>query len=101
MANAGDDEAVQKIAAKLPGYAGVVKATHRNEKTLKTWEVFPPAQLGACTALVKSLVKHYNLDDVTGHDCVAPHRKLDPGPALPMRELRKACGFVGLPKVHN
>lgn len=101
LANAGDDTAVQKIAAKLPGYAGVVKATHRNGGRLATWELFPPAQLGVCTAVVKALVKEYNLDDVTGHDCVAPARKLDPGPSFPMRELRAACGFVGLPKVHN
>jgi N-acetylmuramoyl-L-alanine amidase len=51
--------------------------------------------------VAKVLVACYQLDDITGHDCIAPERKDDPGPAFPMAELRAACGFTGLPAVHR
>jgi N-acetyl-anhydromuramyl-L-alanine amidase AmpD len=44
-------------------------------------------------------VGRYSLDDITGHDCIAPERKLEPGPAFPMVPLREARGFKGLPAV--
>jgi N-acetyl-anhydromuramyl-L-alanine amidase AmpD len=49
------------------------------------------------------LVQAYNLDDVTGHDCIAPERKTDPGPAFQkhMANIRAACGIgLSLPMVH-
>lgn len=99
IANAGDDEGAQKWAVK--NGAKLEKARHRNESKEKTWEVYPPAQIEAVTALAKALVEKYNLDDVTGHDCIAPERKLDPGPKLPMEAIREACGFSGLPIVYR
>jgi N-acetylmuramoyl-L-alanine amidase len=95
LANAGNDEELARKHSKLP----LVKAAHRNGSAVELWEAFPPAQLSKCFALVDALVERYNLDDVTGHDCIAPDRKNDPGPAFPMQELREHCGFRGLPKV--
>lgn len=77
-----------------------IRARHRNGGPMSDWERFPQAQIAACESVTKLLVDRYNLDDITGHDCIAPSRKDDPGPAFPMRELREACGFSGLPEVH-
>jgi N-acetylmuramoyl-L-alanine amidase len=100
IANAGDDEGAQNWAVKHAG-AKLEKAKHRNESGIKTWEVYPPAQVAAVAAICYALVSKYNLDDITGHDCIAPERKLDPGPLFPMQDIREACGFKGLPTVHH
>jgi N-acetylmuramoyl-L-alanine amidase len=100
LANAGSAAKVIAAARRLPGFAGTGKAAHRNGGAEVEWEVFPEAQVRACMAVCQALVARYHLDDVTGHDCIAPERKTDPGPLFPMRELREACGFAGLPKVH-
>lgn len=73
-------------------------AAHKNGGPTKEWETYPSAQLAACEMLSKVLCDRYNLDDVVGHEDIAPNRKSDPGPAFPMRLLREACGFKGLPK---
>lgn len=101
LANAGDDDPVIKTARRLPGFAGTMQAKHRNGGPMEEWEIYPEAQLKVVTAICQELVKQYHLDDITGHDCIAPERKNDPGPAFPMEALRKACGFEGLPAVHN
>lgn len=100
LANAGDDPKVIKIASRLPGYAGTMVARHMNGGPVTDWEKYPDAQMWACESVVKQLVERYNLDDILGHDCCAPERKDDPGPAFPMEQLRQACGFRGLPVVH-
>ncbi len=97
LANAGDDSALTARWSKLP----VVRARHRNGGPMKPWEAFPAAQLVRCTEVALALVERYRLDDVTGHDCIAPERKTDPGPAFPMAALREACGLAGLPVVHR
>lgn len=102
LANAGNDDAVIKIAKKLPGYAGTIEARHRNGGGVQTWEKFPQSQYDACLSVVKSVVERYRLDDITSHDAIAPERKDDVGPAFPMKELRQACGFgFTEPAVHT
>jgi len=81
--------------SKLPP----VVAKHKHGGTVREWEAYTPAQLAACTEVSKLLVDRYHLDDVLGHEDIAPGRKQDPGPAFPMAELRKACGFKGLPSL--
>lgn len=98
LANAGSSPAVLSWARKQPGFASM-RARHRNGGAVKEWEAYPAAQLAACTEVSRALVAHYRLDDITGHDCIAPERKEDPGPAFPMQALREACGFQGLPTV--
>lgn len=100
LANAGDDKAVIKIARNLTGFAGTLHAKHRNGGTMREWEEYSTAQFAACLSVVSQLVQRYNLDDITGHDCIAPERKNDPGPAFDMGTLRTSCGFSGLPVVH-
>lgn len=100
LANAGNDDDALKWARKQHSFASIF-ARHRNGGSVVEWEAFNPNQLAACTEVAKALVARYNLDDVTGHDCIAPERKDDPGPAFPMQTLREACGFSGLPVVHK
>lgn len=100
IANAGNDDGALKWARKQPGFDSI-KAKHRNGGAMVEWEKYPEAQLKAVFDIAKLLVATYKLDDVTGHDCIAPERKDDPGPAFPMEELRVACGFTGLPVVHR
>lgn len=100
LANAGNDDDALKWARRQPGFFAVT-ARHRNGGPAIEWEGYPPAQLAACLIVSQTLVAHYHLDDVTGHDCIAPDRKDDPGPAFPMEQLRAACGFTGLPAVHR
>lgn len=104
IANAGNDDPRESDAydwaARQPGFASLT-AAHRNGGGLEKWEMFPKAQLEAVFALTQALVKRHHLDDITGHDCIAPDRKNDPGPAFPMEELRAFCGFSGLPVVFH
>lgn len=94
LANAGDDPALTKRWSNLPP----VNARHKNGGPLCPWEAYTPEQLASCEAVSKAVVARYHLDDVVGHDDIAPARKVDPGPAFPMEALRVACGFKGMPK---
>lgn len=92
LANAGDDDDALSWARKQPGFKAE-RAKHKNGGPLVAWECYPAAQLEACKQLSKVLVERYKLDDVVGHEDIAPKRKNDPGPLYPMAELRKFCGI--------
>lgn len=94
LANAGDNA---ELARKH--HFPVARATHRNGGKARWWEVYPDVQIAAATLLAQALVARYTLDDVTGHDCIAPERKADPGPLFPMQAMREACGLRGVPAV--
>lgn len=100
IANAGNDDGALSWAKKQPGFSST-QARHRNGGPVVAWENYPAAQLATVKELAKLLVDTYRLDDVTGHDCIAPERKDDPGPAFPMQAIREHCGFTGLPAVHQ
>lgn len=100
IANAGNDAGALGWARKQAGFSSM-RASHRNGGPVAEWECYPAAQMAAVTECAKALVAHYHLDDITGHDCIAPERKDDPGPAFGMVAVREACGFAGLPAVHR
>jgi N-acetylmuramoyl-L-alanine amidase len=100
IANAGDDPGALSWARKQKGFSSI-QARHRNGGLMTEWENYPAAQISAVASLTALLVARYHLDDITGHDCIAPERKNDPGPAFPMQNIREACGFTGLPVVHT
>jgi N-acetylmuramoyl-L-alanine amidase len=89
LANAGDNVALAARYSKFDR----LKARHKNGGPMAGWEVYPTEQLSACEEVAKALVARYKLDDVIGHEDIAPSRKNDPGPAFPMAALRVACGF--------
>lgn len=93
LANAGDDDGALSWARKQPGFKSI-DARHKNGGPVREWECYPAAQLAACERVAQALVGRYNLDDVVGHEDVAPERKTDPGPAFPMAQLRRDCGFA-------
>jgi len=99
IANAGDDAGAQAWARKQG--SEFAKAKHRNGGPEVLWEEYTDAQIASVTAVCQALVLHFHLDDITGHDCIAPERKNDPGPLFPMASVRKACGFSGLPIVYR
>lgn len=105
LANAGDNVfgsvAEPKAFKKYPCEAGAIRAKHKNGGPVSFWKNYPTAQLNACFAAAKALVERYKLDDVCGHEDIAPERKNDPGPAFPMKKLRKSVGFQGLPMVNR
>jgi N-acetylmuramoyl-L-alanine amidase len=92
LANAGDGVegslATPLAFGKYPCPAGAIEARHKNGGPLTLWEKFRGAQLRSCFAAALALFERYHLDDVRGHDEIAPKRKNDPGPAFPMTELR-------------
>ena len=65
-----------------------VTARHKNGGPEREWEAFPPEQLAAAEAVCKAIKARYDIDDVLGHDEIAPSRKTDPGPGFPMAEFR-------------
>lgn len=93
LANAGNSPQALSWARKQPGFKSIA-AKHKNGGPIEEWEAYTPAQLRSCEAVSRALVARYNLDDVVGHDDIAPERKVDPGPAYPMQVLRNACGFL-------
>ena len=68
----------------------VVVGTHRFGSPTGGWAKFPQAQLNVALELAKLLVQTYGLEEVIGHDDVAPGRKQDPGPAFDMATFRAA-----------
>lgn len=90
FANAGDNSSLAKRWSKLP----LLKAKHKNGGSEQEWEQYTPEQIASGKAVSKALVERYNLDDLIGHDDIAPNRKNDPGPAFPMAEFRVFCGFT-------
>ncbi len=90
FANGGDStNLIRKWSKLLP-----LVARHKNGGTAKEWERYTPEQIATGKQLAAVLVKRYNLDAILGHDDIAPDRKVDPGPAFPMAEIRTHCGFA-------
>lgn len=71
-----------------PGFYSV--ARHRNGGPKLAWENYPGVQMAALEAACVALMDFYpSIQDICGHDEIAPRRKQDPGPAMDMARLRK------------
>ena len=66
----------------------VIVATHKNESSAHGWHNYTPVQIEAALTVVETLITHYPIKDVIGHDDIAPYRKTDPGPAFPMDSFK-------------
>lgn len=55
------------------------------------WEPYSDAQFDSAAALVRALMTSYQVNEIVGHDDIAPTRKWDPGPAFDMLRFRTAC----------
>lgn len=101
LCDTGNDARRIRGEKKIAGYAGEKEAVHKNGQDRGVWELYSEPQMLALIDVSQAIVKAYNLDDVVGHEDVAPERKTDPGPTFDMKRLREACGFKGLPVVHH
>ncbi len=66
----------------------VIEAVHRNETKPRYWQVYTPEQIETVKELSELLIETYGIKYILGHSEIAPHRKLDPGPAFPLDKLR-------------
>ena len=66
----------------------VCQAVHRNQVDPCFWHAYPEEQLGAIKRVCRLLVATYQIHHILGHEEIAPHRKIDPGPAFPLDQLR-------------
>ena len=80
---------VDRLTNKPVASAQVVIAAHKNGGGELPWEIYPLAQIEAATGAARAIVEAYGIKEVVGHDDIAPHRKIDPGPAWPMDTFKK------------
>lgn len=66
----------------------VVKAIHRNEKIPKFWQLYTSEQIDAFKDICSILIHTYPIKHILGHEEISPDRKLDPGPAFPLDDMR-------------
>lgn len=66
-------------------------ATHKNDAPgtpPSGWQTYTPEQIEAAFGAAQALIAQYQLQDIIGHDDIAPGRKSDPGPDFPLASLR-------------
>ena len=66
----------------------VVRAVHRHQTTESCWHRFTPEQLRVVEGICVALIGEYGIKHILGHDEIAPVRKVDPGPAFPLDQMR-------------
>ncbi|MDN5940277.1 MAG: N-acetylmuramoyl-L-alanine amidase [Nitrospira sp.] len=92
MDNAGP---LKKVGDKYQAWFGtlygedqVVYAKHKLDDEPRWWHAYTEVQIQKALELAQLLVRHYDLNDVVGHEDIAPDRKRDPGPAFPLEHVR-------------
>lgn len=69
----------------------VYHGRHRNPNCrYEHWCAFTDEEVDLVTQLVELWRQVYGITDVVGHDEIAPGRKIDPGPAFPIEQVREA-----------
>ena len=66
----------------------VMLAEHKHGGGVRPWHTYTEVQIQRALELAELLVAHYGLEEVVGHEDIAPTRKTDPGPAFPLEALR-------------
>jgi N-acetylmuramoyl-L-alanine amidase len=65
--------------------SSAVSLVHKHERVASLWEIYNEAQLAALTDLTRQILAAYpSIEEIVGHEDIAPGRKTDPGPAFPM-----------------
>lgn len=68
----------------------VIAATHRNESRSTFWHRYTEPQIERVFELCQLLSRVYPVQEILGHEEIAPGRKIDPGPAFPLERLRNS-----------
>lgn len=55
----------------------------------KHWATYTVEQISALESVCRLLVQEYGLRSIVGHSDIAPGRKFDPGPMLPIERIRE------------
>ncbi len=71
----------------------VVLARHKHGDEEKAWEAYNEKQIATVEEICRLLKDTYNINEILGHDDVAPGRKIDPGPAFPLQKLQDKILF--------
>ena len=66
----------------------VITAKHKLQGGVCGWVTYTEAQIETAVEVARTLVGHYALQEVLGHEEISPTRKTDPGPAFPMASFR-------------
>ena len=84
----GSGAFVEQLTKRQVPANDVVLARHQNGGSEQPWAAYEPRQIEEAIAIGQAIVAAYSLRDVVGHDDIAPGRKIDPGPAFPMRSFK-------------
>lgn len=89
---------LQKTASGWTAWTGTkvsepILAMHKNgnpdgSRCEIGWEPYPVAQFNTAVQVAKLLVSEYGIEEIVGHDDIAPTRKWDPGPAFDFNKFR-------------
>lgn len=66
----------------------VLMTNHKNEHITSAWHDYTERQIASAIDVSIAILNYYPVVDVLGHDDIAPERKVDPGPAFPMKHFR-------------
>jgi len=66
----------------------VLVAEHEHGGGVCGWHTYPEAQIQTALDVCVALARHYEIEDMLGHDDISPGRKTDPGPAFPMASFK-------------
>ncbi len=66
----------------------VVLASHKLETNQRGWQAYTSKQLEVVEQVCMALTEAYGIQEIVGHEDIAPSRKRDPGPAFPMAALQ-------------
>lgn len=66
----------------------VFHGTHRNQNEPGYWHAYTEPQIARVFEVCELLIEYYGIQDILGHEEIAPGRKVDPGPAFPLDKLR-------------
>ena len=72
----------------------VIQAIHKNETSPRYWQKYTQEQIETTYLLCKELIQEYpGIKYILGNDEIKKGRKLDPGPAFPIDQLREDLGL--------
>lgn len=74
----------------------VISGVHRNQSEISYWHRYTSEQLAVVEAACAALIQRYGIQHILGHEEIAPDRKVDPGPAFPLDEMRARLGGQSL-----
>lgn len=67
----------------------IVLAKHKSGSHEEAWEIFTQKQIQSFTQVCQVIIQTYPIEEIIGHDDIAPKRKTDPGPAFPLQKLEE------------